>query len=267
MTGVKTSTDRAGCLLLSIHDVSPRNEHAVIRLREMFEARHEVRSMALLVVPDFWGDAPIRSGTRFAERLRACAENGDEIFLHGWFHRDSGHHARIVDRLLARWMTAGEGEFLNLAYDEAHRRMSDGRKLLEDITGRPLAGFIAPAWLYGKGAKAALADLDFPMAEDHMRVWQPASGAVLARGPVITWASRSRARIASSLAWAALAPRALAALPTVRIGVHPGDVGVPEIRRSIATTVAHFAARRRISRYRDLLVAEPVAPAQADAAA
>jgi hypothetical protein len=76
---------------------------------------------------------------------------------------------------------------------------------------------------------------------------------VLARGPVITWASRSRARIASSLAFAAAAPALLSSLTTVRIGVHPGDVSVPELRRSISTTVTHFASRRRVTGYSDLL--------------
>ena len=266
MTGVQTSAGRNGRLLLSIHDVSPRSEHAVVRLRELFGSRHGARSVALLVVPDHWGEAPLVAGSRFAARLREWAENGDEIFLHGWFHRDEARHARLSDRLRARWMTAGEGEFLGLSRNEATRRMRDGRKLLEDITGRGVAGFVAPAWLYSRGAREALVDLDFPLAESHTRVWHPTSGKVLARGPVITWASRSRGRIASSLAWAAIAPRVLAPLATVRIGVHPGDVGVPELRRSIAATVAHFAARRELVRYRDLLPTTQAASEPAGAA-
>ena len=254
-------------LLLSIHDVSPRSEHAVVRLRDLLEARHAARSVALLVVPNHWGEAPIRAGTRFASRLRAAAESGDEIFLHGWYHRANARPAGLLDRFRANWMTAGEGEFLGLSRGEAVRRMSDGRKLLEDITGRPVAGFVAPAWLYGSGARAALVELAFPLAESHMRVWRPADGAVLARGPVITWASRSRARIASSLAFAKLAPQLLASLATVRIGVHPGDVSIPELRRSIAETVGHFSAYRRIARYGDLLAEPSVAHETAGAAA
>ena len=261
------SPDRRGRLLLSIHDVSPRSEHAVVRLRALLGSRHGAQNVALLVVPNHWGDAPILPGSRFAARLREWAEGGDEIFLHGWYHRDTQHHDRVLDRLRARFMTAGEGEFLGLSCDEAARRMRDGRSLIQDITGRAVAGFIAPAWLYGKGAQEALTDLGVPLAESHNRVWQPTIGAVLARGPVITWASRSRARIASSLAFAALAPRLLASLATVRIGVHPGDVGVPELRRSIAATVAHFAARRAITPYGDLLGDHRVAADPAGAAA
>ena len=251
------TADRARSLLLSIHDVSPRSEDAVLRLRELVERSGGERSLALLVVPNHWGEAPIRAGSPFAARLRNWAEQGDEIFLHGWFHRDAAAHARPADRWRARWLTAGEGEFLGLSQAEASRLMRDGRSLLEDLTGRPVAGFVAPAWLYGSGARAALAELGFPLAEDHLRVWHPPSGAVLARGPVITWATRSRARQASSLAWAALARRVLGASAAVRIGVHPGDIESAPVRASIAATVAHFAARRSQARYADLLIDLP----------
>ena len=247
------TADRARTLLLSIHDVSPRSEDAVLRLRELIANSGGNRSLALLVVPNHWGEAPIRPGSPFAARLRNWAEQGDEIFLHGWFHRDTATHARPADRWRARWMTAGEGEFLGLEQAEATRLMRDGRALLEDVTGRAVAGFVAPAWLYGPGARAALAELDFPLAEDHLRVWHPPTGTVVARGPVITWATRSKARETSSLVWAALARRVLGASKTVRIGVHPGDITSARVRASIAATIAHFAARRKQLRYGDLL--------------
>ena len=58
----------------------------------------------------------------------------------------------------------------------------------------------------------------------------------LARGPVITWASRTRARLASSLA-AAAALRRLP-VPVLRVGVHPPDCRHPALVRSIETTLA-----------------------------
>ena len=88
-------------------------------------------------------------------------------------------------------MTAGEGEFSGLGRAEALRRMTEARKVVEDAIGRPAAGFIAPAWLYSQGARDALAEAGFAMAEDHLRVWHPPSGRILARGPVITWATRT----------------------------------------------------------------------------
>jgi hypothetical protein len=152
-------------------------------------------------------------------------------------------------------MTASEGEFLGLPRVVAAQRMADGRKLIEDIIGGPVAGFIAPAWLYGPGAREALAVSGFALAEDHFRVWQPASGKVLATGPVVTWASRSRGRQLSSLTFAALARTALRPLRVARLAVHPGDTGVPALLRSITATCTAFASDRYIGRYADLLPA------------
>ncbi len=177
---------------------------------------------------------------------------GVEMFVHGWFHRDTAEHSGVAG-FKARHMTAGEGEFLGLSAAEAGRRMADGKALIEDIIGRPSAGFVAPAWLYGPGALEALAASGFALAEDHMRVWHPATGATLARGPVITWASRSTMRTASSLAFAALARTALRPLETVRVAVHPGDVGKSSLLASIDRTLDGFASQRRVSRYSALL--------------
>ncbi|CAM3196482.1 Polysaccharide deacetylase [Sphingomonas antarctica] len=236
-------------LLLSIHDVSPRFERETDALVERLTRLSGGLNFAMLVVPDHWDQAPLAGDAAFRRRLRHWSDHGVEMFVHGWRHRDDSGQGGFK----ARHMTAGEGEFLALHRHEALQRMTAGRALIEDAIGRPVSGFVAPAWLYGPGALAALGDAGFALAEDHMRVWRPDTDATLARGPVITWASRSRPRIASSLAFAALARTALHALPTVRIGVHPGDTGVPAILQSIDATVASFARRRPAGRYRDLL--------------
>ncbi|USU11222.1 polysaccharide deacetylase family protein [Sphingomonadaceae bacterium OTU29THOMA1] len=235
-------------LLASIHDVSPRFEHEVDRLLDHL-APHVGRRLAMLVVPDHGGDAAITPA--FARRLRDWADEGVEMFVHGWTHRDDGRHAGAT-ALKARHMTAGEGEFLGLDHAEALRRMRMGKALVEDITGRPAAGFVAPAWLYSDGAHRALADAGFALAEDHLRVWRP-GGAIVARGPVITWASRSRMRQWSSLAAAATLRHVLQPAPTVRIAVHPGDTRVSALLASITATFAAFA-RHRPATYADLLI-------------
>jgi predicted deacetylase len=246
---VKTMTSRR-LLLASIHDVSPRFESEVDRLVHLLQP-HVGNRVAMLVVPNHWGDAPLIAASGFASKLRAWADAGVEMFLHGYFHHDEVRHARPRDWLRARFMTAGEGEFLGLSKHEAQARIRCGKALVEDVTGRPIAGFVAPAWLYGHGATEALADCAIPIAEDHWRVWSPATGAELARGPVITWASRTRMRLASSLAAAAVLRRLPASV--LRLGVHPPDCGEPALMRSIETAVRTLASRRRIARYSELL--------------
>jgi hypothetical protein len=75
----------------------------------------------------------------------------------------------------------------------------------------------------------------------------------LARGPVITWASRTRLRLLSSLAAAA----ALRRLPiaAARVGLHPPDCRHPMIMRSIEATLRALGSARRPGRYSDLVEA------------
>lgn len=240
-------------LLASIHDVGPGFEEQVDRLADRLSALLGGPRFAMLVVPDHWGKHPIGGNAAFARRLRGWADSGIEMFVHGWFHKDLSSHQGMA-AFKAKHMTASEGEFLGLSAAEAAQRMRDGTALIEDIIGRAVTGFIAPAWLYGPGAMTALEECRFALAEDHMKVWSPQTGSVLAKGPVITWASRSAARTASSLAFARLARTALHPLRNVRIAVHPGDVTKTSILDSIDTTVAAFARRRAIGRYRDLLI-------------
>jgi len=237
-------------LFASIHDVAPRFEREIEGLIDLLAPQVGNR-VALLVVPNHWDQSPILAGSPFARRLRRWAESGFEIFLHGFYHRDLARHDRVSDRLRSQWMTAGEGEFLGLTRDEAKARIQAGRALLEDVTGFPIAGFVAPAWLYGRGAMEAMVECEVPIAEDHLSVWSPRSGAVLSRSPVITWASRTRIRLRSSL----MAAAALRRLPLrdLRIGVHPADCESPRVLSSIEATLRVATRRRHASAYSELL--------------
>lgn len=239
-------------LLASIHDVSPRFESEVDKLMDLL-APHIGERVAMLVVPNHWGDAPIEPKSPFAKRLRGWADAGVEMFLHGYFHRDQSRPRGAGDKFRARFMTAGEGEFLSLSREQAESRIHEGRALLEDVIGKRIDGFVAPAWLYGEGARAALQHCAIPIAEDHMHVWSPATGARLASGPVITWASRTRVRLASSLLAAGALRRA--PIQVLRVGVHPPDSRHPVLVRSIRKTFEAAARSRRVASYSDLLAA------------
>ena len=237
-------------LLASIHDVSPRFEAEVDGLLDLLQPFLGQR-LAMLVVPNHWGDAPLIPGSAFASKLRGWADQGIEMFLHGFTHRAAAAPMTFGDRLRARWMTAGEGEFLSLSCKEAAGKIAKGRIMVEDIIGRPITGFIAPAWLYGDGAMEALERTGSRIAEDHFRVWSPTDQARLATGPVITWASRSRPRLASSLIAAPVLR--LAPMRVLRVGVHPPDIRHPALVRSISSTLRAAAATRRASSYAELL--------------
>ena len=237
-------------LLVSIHDVSPKFEGEVDRLVDLVAERTGAARFAMLVVPDHWGEAPIAGDGPFRQRLRIWAEAGIEMFVHGWSHRDAAPKG-----FGARHMTAGEGEFSALGRAEALRRMREGRAVVEDAIGRRAAGFVAPAWLYSAGARGALAEAGFALAEDHLRVWHPPSGRILARGPVITWATRTPLRKASSLLAAATLRHLLGPLQTVRLAVHPADVRHPATLASIGKSLKILLERRRPGHYSQLMPA------------
>src|SRR5690348_13096779 len=90
-------------LLASIHDVSPCFEDEIDRLVDLLDP-HVGRRIGMLVVPNHWGDAPVVPGSAFATRLRAWAEGGFEMFLHGYFHRDDAQHQSALARARAAYM-------------------------------------------------------------------------------------------------------------------------------------------------------------------
>jgi uncharacterized protein len=235
-------------LLASIHDVGPKFESQIDALADRLTHLLGGPKFAMLVVPDHWGEAPLAHAPAYAAKLRTWADAGVEMFLHGFSHRDDAPAQGFAQK----HMTAGEGEFAALDTVEALSRIRDGRRIVEDAIGRPVAGFVAPAWLYSGYARDAVARSNFVLAEDHMKVWNPRTGATLARGPVITWASRSPGRVRSSLAVAKVAQTLPWPWPTARVAVHPGDTTVPALLDSIDATYRRFARTHVPSRYADL---------------
>ena len=244
-----TSTKR---LLASIHDVTPYHLNRLERLVPLVEAIVGKGNFALLVVPDFHREGRLDNDAGFAKRLRGWAEDGCDIFLHGFTHLDDSKHPSIGASLKARRLTAGEGEFLGLSYYDASRKLIDGRKMVEDIIGRPVTGFIAPAWLYSPDSLRAIAHQGFTLCEDHFSVWNPQDAKVHARGPVITYASRSPSRLISSLLWSRIATVVLSRANVVRFAVHPNDVDAPELITDISRALRVFGRSHVPSSYLEL---------------
>ena len=228
-------------LLVTLHDVSPHHSEAVRAIMDDLAGLIGPGRCGLLLVPDFHRVARLDRDAGFVRAISRWAEAGSEVFLHGYYHLDSAHHSDPAAALKARHLTAGEGEFLGLAYSEAARRLREGLQLVEQVAARPVSGFIAPAWLYGPQALAAIADMGFACVEDHFRVWHPATGQVFERGPVITYATRSRIRALSSLAFSRFAKFALARQRTVRLAIHPSDRASAPVYREMLRRIAQFS--------------------------
>lgn len=239
-------------LLVTVHDVSPKHMDRLRTIDSLLQDNGIEAKYGMLVVPNFWNDWAIEDHPDFCAWLRSREEAGVEMILHGFYHRDLSAHLSLTTAFKAAVMTAREGEFLGLDHDTAVSRIRDGQAILGKVLQKAPKGFIAPAWLYGEGAHSALKATGIPFAEDHMKVWNPVTGQLLSRSPVISYASRSLARIASSLAWSRIAPFALHAARDVRIAIHPHDVDVPSLVREMKRLIRLMLKTRAPTHYCDL---------------
>jgi uncharacterized protein len=224
---------------VSIHDVSPRwtpqIEDALALCRD-----HGIRP-ALLVVPDFHGQAPLLDDPVFCQRLRDLQGAGHEVMLHGFSHQTSdrpssgGARARLRWLFAQRILSSGEAELVDLPEREGRERIERGERLLSQA-GLRIDGFVAPAWSMPTWLLPWLGARGYRFTEDHLRVYDPASGRARA-SVVLNWATRTPARLMSSVAYCRVARHARSMLPA-RIAIHPGDMRYLLVRREIDDLLA-----------------------------
>jgi predicted deacetylase len=226
---------------LSIHDVSPAWTGEV---EEALALCAEVGAKpALLVVPNFHGAWPIEDHPAFGARMRELQAAGHEVYLHGFFHRSRDRAGTRDDGRPrgARWYfaqrvaSAGEAEFGDVSRAEAEERLDRGERALRGA-GLAIDGFVAPAWSMPRWLVPMLGARGYRFAEDHLSVYDPARGARRA-SVVLNYASRTRARMWSTVAWCRAAKHARALVPA-RVAIHPGDLRVPLLRRELRRLLA-----------------------------
>lgn len=239
-------------LVISLHDVHTGSWR---RYRSFVDelAAAGIGRTSLLVVPHWKGAERIDASPELAEWLRATAARGHDVCLHGLVHGVERVRGGALAQLIGRFYTAREGEFHRLGYEAAARRLRDGRALLARA-GLDTAGFTPPAWLAGREVLYALADLGFLYSTTLGSLILPGAGLRL-RAPTLVFSSRSRWRQAGSLAWVPLWARLTVRARVLRLAVHPGDLVVPAIRRSLGRLIRAVAAGRRSTTYRDLAAA------------
>jgi uncharacterized protein len=145
--------------------------------------------------------------------------------------------------------SGGEAEMSDVDAAEGASRIAEGERVLRDA-GLRVDGFVAPAWSMPRWLLPVLAARGFRFTEDHLRVYDPAGRRGRA-SVVLNWASRSPARLASSLAWCRAAKHARALFPA-RIAIHPADMRYLALRREVAALL-EWAAGDFVARGADLL--------------
>jgi len=152
------ASERRRLLCVSLHDVAPATLQDCRRTLAFLDSRR-IGPVALLVVPDYHGLGRADRDERFCDFLRTRARRGDEIVLHGYFHRDPADQlCGVRDWLERRIYTDREGEFARLDSNVARARLLRGLAVLRSAGWQP-SGFVAPAWLMSPGTRDALEGL------------------------------------------------------------------------------------------------------------
>src|SRR5215831_16482670 len=152
---VATAGAAADSLVVSLHDVAPSTQPITSTIISEL-ARHGVRVCSILVVPDYHHQGIFAKHREFVTWLRGLEADGHEIVIHGYFHERPPHKKETLrDKLLTRFYTRNEGEFYDLSYEEALRRVTTARDEFRTLGLKP-RGFIAPAWLLGNEAEQAV---------------------------------------------------------------------------------------------------------------
>jgi uncharacterized protein len=240
------AAERTVCIVL--HDVAASTQGACLRVLDAVrEVAGEVPA-TLLVVPRYHGETP---SIGFERWLDERVERRDELALHGLTHRDEGEPGGWVDRLRRSSYTRGEGEFWALSRDEALARIDTGLAWFARHRW-PLAGFVAPAWLLGPGAREAVAQRPFEYTSTLRQLVH------LPEGPSITsqsivYSTSSAWRRAASLAWNGLVARGVRTNLLLRLELHPRDADFAPVRRSWQSILERALADRRPATVADFM--------------
>lgn len=226
-----------------LHDVAPQTWP----LYETFVASLDALAripLTLLVVPDFHHRGALTSHRRFCAAVEARLARGDEVALHGYSHSDDRPLRLNPLDLCRRRVFTHEGEFAALDGAEAQRRLELGLAMFTSF-GWPVAGFVAPAWLMNRPARAALAGFPFRYTSSRSGLirlpqWQELPA------PSLVWSARSAWRRRVSRHWNSRLLRRSADCDFIRLGLHPVDMRHGEARGFWLHTIHTLLQERRV---------------------
>jgi uncharacterized protein len=235
-------------LCIVLHDAAPSTRPACVRtLAAVRQVAGDV-PVTILAVPRYHDEAP---SAEFEAWLGERVRRGDELALHGCTHRDDGAPEGRLDALRRSQYTRGEGEFWALSRVEALARMDIGIAWFANNRW-PLYGFVAPAWLLGPGARAALFERSFDYtATLRQLVHLPSQVAEISQS--IVYSTASGWRRSASLAWNRLVDLAERRNPVLRIELHPRDADFVAVRRSWQAILQRALKHRRPSTIVDFM--------------
>lgn len=249
LPAVATAAAAREFLIVSVHDIAPSNQVIVDKMISAL-AGHGIRVLSLLVVPEYHHQGKSLQNRQFVSWLRDLESAGHEIVIHGYFHeRPRGASESVGDKLITRFYTQNEGEFYDLSYDEAFRRIQTAKTEFV-ATGLHPHGFVAPAWLLSLEGQRAATDAGLEYTTRLRTVCDLRSGNVFPARSLV-YSVRNKWRIWVSLGWNAMLGRLMKNQPLLRLSLHPPDYSQPAVWQQVLDLVRVMEADRTPTTYRD----------------
>ena len=246
---VATAGAAADSIVVSLHDVAPCTQQITNTIISELGA-HGVRVCSILVVPDYHHEGPFAKHREFVTWLRTLEADGHEIVIHGYFHeRPPQTKETLRDKFVTRFYTRNEGEFYDLSYEEALRRITTARDEFRALGLKP-RGFIAPAWLLGKEAEQAVRDAELEYTTRLRTVCDLRSESTFPSRTLV-YSVHNNWRRTLSRSWNAALFRLLKTKPLLRISIHPPDYSQPTIWKQILGFIAATKSARTATTYQD----------------
>src|SRR5205809_3679898 len=246
---VANSDAPADVVVVSLHAVAPRTQQLTITIISELSARG-VRVCSILVVPDYHHEGAFAKHREFVTWLRAVEADGHEVVIHGYFHeRPPQREETLRDKFVTRFYTQNEGEFYDLNYEEALRRITTARDEFRALGLKP-RGFIPPAWLLGKEAEQAVRDAELEYTTRLRTVCDFRSESIFPARTLV-YSVHNGWRRGLSRSWNATLFRFLNTKPLLRISIHPSDYSQPTIWKQILGFIAATKNARTATTYQD----------------
>jgi len=236
-------------MVISLHDVAPSTRDLADKITSEL-VRRGVRVCSLLVVPDYHHQGLATKDRQFVSWLRDLESEGHEIVIHGYFHeRPRGPNETLHDKFLTRLYTHNEGEFYDLDYKEALRRITNARDEFR-ASGLTPRGFVAPAWLLSREGERAARDAELEYTTKLRTVHDLRSGEVFPAKSIV-YSVRSSWRRVVSRAWNAALFQFLENNVLLRLSIHPPDYSHPTVWEQILRFMDVMNETRTPTTYRE----------------
>ena len=146
-------------LVVSVHDAAPPYLEELKRISAWLD-KNAIQPRCFKVIPNCSGRWNICDSRDFLDWLEEEREKGSEIIQHGYLHVGTEDSGPLGHRLLSKFFTRQNAEFLNADYEHARSAIESGQQIMKDAN-LSCTGFTSPTWHQSKETEKALSDCGF----------------------------------------------------------------------------------------------------------